>query len=75
MTSQEAREALTAALARRAELVQVAVALTGRKATAAWRAVEDADTVARFAAQDVEMATRCGMVGATEVEIMAAALS
>ena len=73
MTTTTAREALTAAIATRTHLVQVASTLTGRKATAAWKAVEAADLEVDFAQRDVEMATRREMVGATEAEIQTAA--
>lgn len=73
MTTTEAREALTTAIAKRTELVRTAQTLTGRKATAAWRAVEDAEMDVDFAAREVEMATRREMVGATEAQIQSAA--
>lgn len=73
MNSNEARENLTAAIAKRTELVQIAQTLTGRKRTAAWMAVEDADMDVNFAAREVEMATRSEMVGATEAQIQTVA--
>ena len=73
MTTNEARENLTAAIAKRTELVQIAQTLTGRKRTAAWVAVEDADMAVNIAAREVEIATRREMVGATEAEIQKAA--
>lgn len=73
MNSNEAREALTAAIATRTALVQKAESLTGRKATAAWKAVEAANMDVDFAAREVEMATRREMPGATEAEIQTAA--
>ena len=75
MNTTEARQNLTAAIAKRTQLVKVAEALTGRKATAAWKAVEVASWDVDLAAREVEMATRREMVGATEAEIMTAALS
>lgn len=73
MNSNEARKNLTAAIARRTELVEIAQTLTGRKRTAAWKAVEDADMEVDFAARQVEMAVRSEMVGSTEAEIQTAA--
>lgn len=73
MTTNEARQNLTAAVARRTEAVQYAQSVAGpRKSAAAWRIVEQLDQAVRFAAQDVEMVTRLEMVGATEAEIQAA---
>lgn len=51
-------EALIAAVAHRTELVKVAESLTGRKATVAWKAVEQADWAVNFAAADVEREQR-----------------
>lgn len=73
MNSNEARENLTAAVAKRTELVGIAQALTGRKRTAAWKAVEEADMDVNFAARQVEFAVRAEMIGATEAEIQSAA--
>lgn len=73
MNTNEAREALAAAIAHRTELAKVAQTLTGRKATAAWKAVEVANMDVEFAAREVEMATRHAMAGATEAEIQTAA--
>ena len=73
MNSNEARQILTAAVAARTEAVTIAQQLTGRKATAAWKVVEDRDMDVNFAAREVEMAVRREMAGATEAEIQAAA--
>ena len=73
MNTTTARQNLTAAVARRSELVAIAQTLTGRKRTAAWKAVEEADMDVDFAAREVEMATRREMPGATEAEIQTAA--
>lgn len=72
MNTTEARENLTAAVAHRTKLVQIAETLTGRKATTAWKAVEVADMDVNFAAREIEMATRREMAGSTEAEIQTA---
>jgi len=73
MNTTTARQNLTAAVARRSELVAIAQTLTGRKRTAAWKAVEEADMDVDFAARQVEFAARAEMPGATEAEIQTAA--
>lgn len=60
---------LTAAVTERTRLVQIAEALTGRAASAAWKAVEKADHAVRFATSDHEQFIRSQMVGAPEIEI------
>lgn len=58
MTTSEATEALTTAINTRTAAVRIAETLTGRKASAAWRAIEELDAEVGFAARRVEQAER-----------------
>lgn len=73
MTSTEARAVLTAAVSHRTAAVATAEALTGRKATAAWRAVETANDAVALASRDVEMAVRAEEPDAEEATVQVTA--
>ncbi len=75
MNTITARKVLASTVAARTALVITAQTLTGRKASAAWKAVAQADQAVNFAQADVEQATRREMVGASEAAIMAASLA
>lgn len=66
-------ENIQSTVAERTNLVNIATALTGRKASAAWNAVDAADQAVKFATADHERFIRSQMVGATEAEIQKAA--
>lgn len=71
MTSTEVRQALTAAVTARTEGLRTAESLTGRKATAAWKRVEELAANVQYAAQQVEMAVRAENPGTPEASIQA----
>lgn len=64
-----ARNVHAAALAARAEAVKLAEQATGRKATAAWRTVEELAAQVDFAARRIEQAVRTLNPGADEATI------
>lgn len=69
MTTNEARKALTDAIAARTACVTAAQQATGRKASALYRQLEDRAAEVDFAARRVEMAVRAENPTATEAEI------
>jgi hypothetical protein len=69
MTSNEAREALTAAIAARTACINAAQQATGRKASALYRQLEDLAAEVDFAARRVEMAVRAENPGMDEASI------
>lgn len=75
MTSTEARSELRTAVATRTALVTAAQEATPRARRAAWDAVDAADFAVGLATRRLEQAVRAEMPGASEAQVMAAALS